>query len=126
MLFATAAARLFVRMFEAKANRTLFVRQMEARASTPVNMASAEPEFVALPDDFQTMRRIRLKDAAESDCASASPTTWWTRPARRTLRRCRLCACALRWLQQGSYEEAKDDLWTTYNVVQENQPLALC
>lgn len=50
----------FVAMAEAKFNRNLLCRQMEKRATTPLDPTSAEPEFVALPGDFQTMRRIRL------------------------------------------------------------------
>ena len=50
----------FIRMFEAKMNRTLFVRQMEERAGTVIDLGSTEPEFVTLPGLFQTMRRVRL------------------------------------------------------------------
>lgn len=53
----------FIRMFEAKMNRTLFCRQMEQRSTTPVNLSSAEPEFISLPSDFQTMRRLRITSA---------------------------------------------------------------
>jgi hypothetical protein len=49
-----------IQMFEAKMNRELFVRQMELRSTTPVNILSAEPEFISLPSDFQSMRRVRL------------------------------------------------------------------
>lgn len=56
------AARVpdFITLFEAKANRSLFCRQMETRAITTIDMGSSEPEFVTLPSDFQTMRRVRL------------------------------------------------------------------
>jgi len=59
---ATLIARIptFIQFAEAKFNRELFVRQMEARATALVNMASGEPEFISLPLDFQSMRRIRL------------------------------------------------------------------
>lgn len=50
----------FFQLCEAKLNRELFVRQMEARATALVNMASSEPEFISLPADFQSMRRVRL------------------------------------------------------------------
>lgn len=50
----------FVTMCEAKLNRTLFVRQMEARSTTTCDTTDSEPEFVTLPTDFQTMRRVRL------------------------------------------------------------------
>lgn len=56
------AARVpeFVTLAEAKFNRTLFTRQMEVRAKATVDVTGLEPEFVALPADFQTMRRVRL------------------------------------------------------------------
>jgi hypothetical protein len=51
----------FIQLFEAKVNRTLFSRQMETRSQTVTDpSASTEPEFITLPADFQTMRRIRL------------------------------------------------------------------
>jgi hypothetical protein len=50
----------FIQMFEAKMNRELFVRQMEVRATAVVNTTSNEPEFISLPADFQSMRRVRL------------------------------------------------------------------
>ncbi len=60
---ATLIARIptFFQLFEAKMNRSLFVRQMESRTQAQSDpTVTAEPEFVALPTDFQTMRRIRL------------------------------------------------------------------
>jgi hypothetical protein len=50
----------FVTLCEAKLNRELFVRQMEARSTTSVDTSDDEPEFLSLPSDFQSMRRIRL------------------------------------------------------------------
>jgi hypothetical protein len=50
----------FIRLFEAKANRELRCNQMERRSTALVNMASDEPEYISLPLDFQTMRRVRL------------------------------------------------------------------
>lgn len=50
----------FVRLCEAKLNRDLRSNKMEKRATALVNMLSDEPEFVSLPGDFQTMRRVRL------------------------------------------------------------------
>lgn len=50
----------FITLFEAKANRTLMVRQMEARTTALLDPTLPEPEYVALPADFQTMRRVRL------------------------------------------------------------------
>ena len=59
---ATLVARIptFVQLFEAKMNRMLFVPQMEKRSTATVNTASTEPEFIALPGDFQSMRTVRL------------------------------------------------------------------
>jgi hypothetical protein len=59
---ATLVARIptFIQLAEAKINRELFVRQMENRATTSVDTGSTEPEFISLPDDFQSMRRVRL------------------------------------------------------------------
>jgi hypothetical protein len=50
----------FVTLCEAKLNRELFVRQMEARSTTSVDTSDDEPEFLSLPSDFQSMRRIRI------------------------------------------------------------------
>jgi hypothetical protein len=50
----------FITLCEAKLNRVLFVPQMETRSTALIDLNSAEPEFITLPDDFQTMRRIRL------------------------------------------------------------------
>lgn len=59
---ATLIARVptFIQLFEAKMNRMLFVPQMEKRSTATVNTASTEPEFIALPGDFQSMRTVRL------------------------------------------------------------------
>src|SRR5207245_438282 len=45
-------------------NRQLFHRQMEQRSIAVVDLSSIEPEFIALPTDFQSMRRIRLSSVA--------------------------------------------------------------
>lgn len=59
---ATLIARVptFIQLFEAKMNRMLFVPQMEKRSTALVNLASDEPEYIALPGDFQSMRTVRL------------------------------------------------------------------
>jgi hypothetical protein len=59
---ATLIARIptFIQLAEAKFNRQLFVRQMEERATALVDTGSSEPEFISLPADFQSMRRVRL------------------------------------------------------------------
>jgi hypothetical protein len=56
----TARVPTFIQLTEAKLNRELFTRQMEQRSTAIVNTSSSEPEFISLPDDFQSMRRIRL------------------------------------------------------------------
>ncbi|MBR0756598.1 hypothetical protein JQ604_30850 [Bradyrhizobium jicamae] len=66
----TLIARIptFIQLAEAKFNRQLFVRQMEQRATALVNLASDEPEFISLPGDFQSMRRVRLSSEAGKPC----------------------------------------------------------
>lgn len=54
----------FIRLAEAKLNRALKCRQMEQRSTTPINLATSEPEFISLPEDFHSMRRMRLTDVA--------------------------------------------------------------
>ncbi|MGE0056243.1 MAG: hypothetical protein AB7S74_18770 [Hyphomicrobium sp.] len=58
----TLVARVptFIQLFEAKMNRDLLVPQMEKRVTATVDINSAEPEFITLPTDFQTMRTVRL------------------------------------------------------------------
>ncbi len=56
----TARIPEFITLCEAKLNRELFVRQMETRSTTTVDTTDTEPEFITLPTDFQSMRRIRL------------------------------------------------------------------
>lgn len=50
----------FITLAEAKLNGELRCRQMETRSTTTVDTTDDEPEFISLPSDFQTMRRIRL------------------------------------------------------------------
>jgi hypothetical protein len=66
----TLIARIptFVQLAEAKFNRQLFVRQMEQRAIAVVDLTSSEPEFIALPSDFQSMRRVRLSSVTGKPC----------------------------------------------------------
>jgi len=63
---ATLIARIptFIQLAEAKFNRGLFCRHMEQRAVAMTNTTLTEPEFIALPVDFQSMRRIRLSGVA--------------------------------------------------------------
>lgn len=67
---ATLIARVptFVQLFEAKMNRELFVRQMEQRSSATVDSTITDAEFVLLPSDFQSMRRVRLSSVTGKPC----------------------------------------------------------
>lgn len=58
----TLIARIptFIQLLESKVNRNLFHRKMELRATALTDPEASEPEFIALPADFQSMRRIRL------------------------------------------------------------------
>lgn len=56
----TARIPEFITLCEAKLNRLLFVPQMETRSTTSADTSDTEPEFITLPADFQTMRRVRL------------------------------------------------------------------
>lgn len=68
----TLIARIptFIQLAEAKFNRQLFIRQMEQRATALVDPGSSEPEFISLPADFQSMRRVRLSNVAGRPCLS--------------------------------------------------------
>lgn len=50
----------FIQSLESKMNRSLFVRQMESRVTTLTDPTQREPQYIALPADFQSIRRIRL------------------------------------------------------------------
>lgn len=54
----------FIKLAEAKFNRTLLHPLMEKRSTATVDIDSDEPEFVSLPGDFQSMRRVRLSTVA--------------------------------------------------------------
>jgi hypothetical protein len=58
----TLIARIptFVQLAEAKFNRVLLHPQMETRSITTVDTSTTAPEFISLPSDFQSMRRVRL------------------------------------------------------------------
>lgn len=66
----TLIARIptFIQLAEAKFNRQLFVRQMEQRATALIDLGSNEPEFISLPSDFQSMRRVRLSSVTGKPC----------------------------------------------------------
>jgi hypothetical protein len=59
---ADLAARVpdFIRLAESRLTRELRCSQMETRSYSTVDLSTAEPEFVTLPTDFQTMRSIKL------------------------------------------------------------------
>jgi hypothetical protein len=59
---ATLIARIptFVQLAEVKFNRVLLHPQMETRSITTVDTSTTAPEFISLPSDFQSMRRVRL------------------------------------------------------------------
>jgi hypothetical protein len=67
---ATLIARIptFIQLAEAKFNRQLFVRQMEQRSTALIDTTSSEPEFISLPADFQSMRRVRLSSVTGKPC----------------------------------------------------------
>jgi hypothetical protein len=54
----------FIVLAEAKFNRELRCIQMERRSTASVDLSSDEPEFITLPSNFQTMRRIRLSSVS--------------------------------------------------------------
>lgn len=62
----TLIARIptFIQFAEAKFNRELFVRQMEQRSSATLTSGVTDAEFVLLPPDFQSMRRVRLSSVS--------------------------------------------------------------
>lgn len=59
---ATLIARIpdFIALCEAKLNRELQHPRMETRSTAMFAMTNDEPQFISLPTDFQSMRRIRL------------------------------------------------------------------
>jgi len=50
----------FITFAEARFNRVVEHPKRENRATATVQTTSTEPEFVSLPSDFQSMRRVRL------------------------------------------------------------------
>src|SRR4051812_20712584 len=48
---------------------------METRSTTIVDTTSDEPEFISLPSDFQTMRRIRLSSVVGKPALNFSTGT---------------------------------------------------
>lgn len=62
----TLIARIptFIQFFESKMNRTLYHPQMEQRSTATIDTTQTDPEFILLPSDFQTMRRVRLSSVS--------------------------------------------------------------
>ncbi len=60
----TARVPDFIRLAEAKFNRVLLHPRMETRTTLTVDTLLADPEFLDLPADFQTMRSVRLSGVA--------------------------------------------------------------
>jgi hypothetical protein len=62
----TLTARIpdFITLCEAKLNRILHHPRMEKRSTSSVDTGNDEPEFITLPTDFQSMRRVRLSGVA--------------------------------------------------------------
>ncbi len=54
----------FIALAEAKFNRSLRCVEMDQRATTTIDINSNEPQFLSLPSDYQSMRRIRIADIA--------------------------------------------------------------
>lgn len=50
----------FIALAEAKFNRELRCNQMEKRSTATIDTGNDEPEFISLPGDFQSMKRVRL------------------------------------------------------------------
>jgi hypothetical protein len=62
----TARIPTLIQLVETKANRKLFVRQMEQRSTAQTDPNATEPEYIALPNDFQSMRRMRITAGASN------------------------------------------------------------
>ena len=69
----TLIARIptFIQLAEAKFNRMLFCRQMEQRSTTLTVPTATEPQYIALPADFQSMRRVRLMSSGATAITTA-------------------------------------------------------
>jgi hypothetical protein len=54
----------FIALAEAKFNRSLKCVEMDQRATAAVDINSDEPQFLTLPTDYQSMRRVRIASIA--------------------------------------------------------------
>src|SRR5437660_10366204 len=50
----------FIVLAEAKFNRALKCHDMDQRSTAAIDINSTEPEFLSLPSDYQSMRRVRI------------------------------------------------------------------
>ena len=50
----------FIALAEAKFNRSLKSLDMDQRATAAIDLNSDEPQYLALPADYQSMRRVRI------------------------------------------------------------------
>jgi hypothetical protein len=55
----------FIALAEAKFNRDLNCSQQETRSYTTCDITDDEPEFISLPTDFLSMRRVRLSGVTD-------------------------------------------------------------
>src|SRR5215831_12465174 len=63
----------WVTLVEAKLNRLLYCRQMEGRSFTLCQPQSSTPEWLTLPFNFQTLRRIRIVGLGAQSPTGTSP-----------------------------------------------------
>ena len=54
----------FIALAEAKFNRSLKCVEMDQRATATIDINSSEPQWLSLPSDYQSMRRVRIADIA--------------------------------------------------------------
>ena len=52
----------FIALAEAKFNRSLKCVEMDQRATATIDINSDEPQFLSLPSDYQSMRRVRIAE----------------------------------------------------------------
>src|SRR5262249_354102 len=54
----------FIALAEAKVNRALKGVEMDQRGTAVIDINSGEPQFLSLPSDYQSMRRVRISNIA--------------------------------------------------------------
>lgn len=54
----------FIALAEARFNRALKCVEMDQRATAVIDTNSDEPQFLSLPSDYQSMRRVRISSIA--------------------------------------------------------------